>query len=558
MSARLLVGFLAVYGSVRVCEAAPEIGSANTVTAEPPLIRASSQPCSVELFSGLVFADFSPKSFSYVPPAACPGPFAQVVLEVDLSVTPGRQFDRTVNVWIGGVNVYFGTTQEPSATVGPTWHVERDLSDYGSLFTLDRAGEVRLDNVVDATYTGILAGSARVLLYPVEPGHGARSAADLVVPLSATDTGGTQSLATSDDRLARVVELPPNVERAYLDVYAQSQASDEFWYSCLPDDLAATLGGCGGTALRETEIMIDGQAAGVAPVFPWLYTGAIDPVLWRPIPAVQALAFEPYRVDLTPFAGLLADGSPHEVALRVHNAQDHFSLTAILLVYLDHGVERVTGGVTENTLAAAPESSVTNDLATTSDGGILGRVAVSAARRFVIAGSVRTSHGLVETQVIQSTDFSNEQVFDVSSTRYDWDLEQTTRIDVVTRTTVDGRSDELRSQRTWPLSIHYSDRAEPGQNEVLEIGMRQADERLESTWHDGQLLRSTVLENVVEPSDRRELDATLGTLGAARTVQRYFFSDSAGTCYSRELRAAMAVLTDVIDGERCEPLDGTH
>jgi hypothetical protein len=71
-------------------------------------------------------------------------------------------------------------------------------------------------------------------------------------------------------------------------------------------------------------------------------------VLWRPIPAVQALAFEPYRVDLTPFAGLLADGSPHEVALRVHNAQDHFSLTAILLVYVDHGVERVTGGVTEN------------------------------------------------------------------------------------------------------------------------------------------------------------------------------------------------------------------
>jgi hypothetical protein len=35
-----------------------------------------------------------------------------------------------------------------------------------------------------------------------------------------------------------------------------------------PDDLAATLGGCGGTALRETEIMLDGQAAGVAPVFP--------------------------------------------------------------------------------------------------------------------------------------------------------------------------------------------------------------------------------------------------------------------------------------------------
>jgi len=33
--------------------------------------------------------------------------------------------------------------------------------------------------------------------------------------------------------------------------------------------------------------------------------------------------------------------------------------------------------------------------------------------------------------------------------------------------------------------------------------MRQAEERFESAWHDGERVHSTVLSNVVEPSDHR-------------------------------------------------------
>ena len=54
---------------------------------------------------------------------------------------------------------------------------------------------------------------------------------------------------------------------------------------------------------REAEVSIDGTPAGVAPVYPWIFTGGIDPFLWQPIPGVHTLNFEPYRVDLTPFAG---------------------------------------------------------------------------------------------------------------------------------------------------------------------------------------------------------------------------------------------------------------
>src|SRR5216684_6279229 len=142
----------------------------------------------------------------------------------------------------------------------------------------------------------------------------------MLLPLSGGPTGGSVDLGTTADKLARTFTLPTNVERAYLDVIAQSQANDEFWYTCVPDDLTSEVQSCGATSFRETEVAIDGQPAGVAPVYPWIYTGGIDPLLWRPIPGVQTLNFVPYRVDLTPFAGQLSNDKPHQVSVNVFNA----------------------------------------------------------------------------------------------------------------------------------------------------------------------------------------------------------------------------------------------
>jgi len=355
----------------------PVVGSTNTATADPPVIRPHTTPCKVTLFSGLTFADYSPKSFAYTPPQACPGPWAKVVLEGDFAVSAGNQFDRTANVWIGGTNVYFGTTPEPSSSAGRSWHVERDVTDYASLFGSTQTGAVDLGNTVNATYTGVLTGSADLELYPLERGDSAPTTADAVLPLSAGPAGGTVALSTSTSTLAATFTLPRNVERAYLDVVAQSQNQDEFWYTCVPNALASELESCGNTGFRETEIAIDGVPASVAPVYPWIFTGGIDPFLWEPIPGVQTLDLAPYRVDLTPFAGVLADGSPHTIALSVFNADDYFSATATLLLYLDHGSARVRGAVTANTLAAAPAPIVTNGIQTAADGSISGTITVT-------------------------------------------------------------------------------------------------------------------------------------------------------------------------------------
>lgn len=394
------------------------VGSSNTVTADPSVPRPATTPCVVTLFTDYTFDNnYNLNPFSYTPPEDCPGPWAKVVLVVDISVTAGNQFDRTANIWLGGTNIFFGTTSEPGATLAPAWHVENDLTDYSPLFTVAQTGSIYLGNTVNSTYTSIQSATATLEFYPLEKRQPAPVTANVVLPLSSGPLGGTVTLNTSANTLAGTFTLPTNIERAYLDVYSQPQIGDEFWYTCVPNDVASELESCGNTGFRETEITIDGQPAGVAPVSPWIFTGGIDPFLWFPIPGVQTLNFVPYRVDLTPFAGVLSNGQQHTVSLSVFNANYWFSDTATLLLYLDPDAKQVSGAVTKDTLAAAPTPVVSENLNVTSS-NITGTVNVTSNRNFVISGYVNTSHGRVTTTLQQNLQFANDQKYNITTPAY--------------------------------------------------------------------------------------------------------------------------------------------
>ncbi len=432
----------------------PQIGSANTVTADPKVPRPAGQPCTVQLFSNFDFADFNPQFFTYSPD--CAGPRAKFVLNSDWSVDAGRQFDRTAEIWIGGTNVYFGTTAEPSASVERSWHTEVDLTDYSTLLTSDQGGRVDLDNLVNDTYTSHLHGSAYLQFYPIGKHQQPPAVADLVLPMAADSTGGTVTLNTGSDQLAKTFSLPTNVEQAYLDVFAQSQSNDEFWYTCAPNDVSAELQDCGNTAFREGEVFIDGKPAGIAPVYPWIYTGGIDPYLWRPIPGIQTLNFAPYRVDLTPFASVLSDGSQHTVAVSVYNADMYFSATATLLLYLDHNSQKVTGALLKDTLGQ-PDPTVKENIKTN---GIAyyGTVSVSSNRGFVVSGYVNTSHGKVETDVAQSITFSSAQTYNVyiDGSVYDQTVKQNTGMAAQTSTKSSAGLRLDTRLNAWPLTLNFA------------------------------------------------------------------------------------------------------
>ena len=319
----------------------------------------------------------------------------------DFNVTAGRQFDRTAIVDLGYVNIYFGTTPEPRSNLSPTWHVERDETDYAALFSSPQTGHVILGNVVNNTYTGVISGSAQLEFYSSPENDKAHNElrADAVLPLTQSNgQGGINEpafLLKSADQLATAFTLPRNIERAYLDVITQSQINDEFWYTCVPNDEHRVSRRRNqhrrSPCRRRAGISVDLHGRN-RPVFLGAHSGGSG---------FEFLSL-PHRFDAV--RGCVEQrAAAHDCA--VYNADDYFSATGTLLVYLDHGAQQVTGQVTENTIESGPTPTINENVQTDSSGNITGTVKTTSSRQFKAAGFVNTSHGRVDTQVKQTVNF---------------------------------------------------------------------------------------------------------------------------------------------------------
>ena len=532
----------------------PQVGSSNPVSPEAPVTRPGTTPCAVPLFTNLEFADYGTKAITYAPPrgSGCAGPWSKVVLTADFTVTAGRQFDRTAKFFLGGANIYFGTTAEPRAILSPSWHIEKDVTDLSALFKRSQTGVASIQNIVDTTYTGIIYASATLLFYPANGTYPAPTVPNEVLSLSDNQT--TRVNSTTDQQSATFT-LPRNIDRAYLDVIAQSQASDEFWYTCVPNDVAGELENCGNTGFRETEVTIDGRPAGVAPIYPWIYTGGIDPYLWEPITGIETLDFKPYRVDLTPFAGVLSDGKPHTVAVSVYNANSGFDVASNLLLYTDPTATTVTGAVTTDTLAASPTVKVEESLNTAADGTVSGPVTVSSSRQWTISGYVVTSHGRVSTTVQGTNSFSNMQDEKVSNTEYKQSITQQTTQQEVTTTVSSTGTVQTQHDVSYPLTVNYRQANEDDNSGNFYVASYVKQGKTEQ-------LRSPLGANSPNPIVTQENVETSDTLhysaaGALRfhdnnhATSSYAAKDQYHNCYYRALTADSLVLTHVDDSTSC-------
>ena len=535
----------------------PQVGSSNPVTAEPLVSRPSTKPCVVPILNEASFIGFSGNPIAYTPPAACPGPWAKVVLSIDLTVTAGRQFDRTAEFIIGGSNIFYGTTAEPRSALSPSWHVERDVTDLSAVFKKPQTGIAEIGNVVDSTYTGIIYANASLEFYPASWKSPAPIVPDVVVPVNGT--GGDAGTVNSGQQITQVLNLPANTEKVFLDVISQSQSNDEFWYLCVPNDQTGNLETCGNTAFRETEITIDGNPAGVAPVYPWIYTGGIDPYLWEPITGVQTLDFKPYRVDLTPFAGILADGEPHTVGIGVYNADSYFLVTGNVLAYTDKGRKHTSGGLISNTLTLNPTPTVTENLVTDSTGTTTGTVAVGSKRKFEIKGYVDTSHGRVETTIEQAVDFLNTQTVDVNpNTGPDnQDVVQTTTVDSITTTRNGYLTEQTTKHFSYPLNLNYVFVYNADGSYTQTVTSSQKDVIREAKAINGFEFFKKKSDEEVNSTDVLQFSPSfsLTAPGVGNSSASYTSKDSDGACYSRSLTAANQKLTSVTDGKACKDHD---
>ena len=535
----------------------PVVGSNNTVSADPTVSRPHTRSCTVSLFENMEFDNFNTMDYTYTPPSSCPGPWTKVVFTADFTVTAGTQFDRTGAFYLGGANIFYGTTAEPGTTLSPSWHVERDVTDLSSLFSTTQAGTAILGNFVGVyngtDYNGIIYANAHLIFYESGPWAPAPRTPDAVIGIPGNS--GAATLSTPTSVYTQALTLPTNVTAAYLDVIAQSQINDEFWYVCVPNALANELESCGDTGFRETEITIDGIPAGVAPVYPWIYTGGIDPFLWAPIPGVQTLNFKPFRVDLTPFAGLLSNGQTHTVGIQVYNADSYFLTAANLLLSTDPILKQVSGAVTSNTLAAEPSPVIEDNIVTDSSGNISGTVVINSSHPYAIEGYVTTSHGRVDTKVERSVDFSQTQTYNIpiSGAQYLQQIQQLTQVHGENTTSESGLATGTKIDFTYPFNLSYDFVVNSDGSSYATTQSDQKYLEQETPFLGPFAFGGSQASNEVSSVDTLDFDSSGNFTGNSDSSswQDYVSRDANGYCYSRKLTSAASILTAVIDGADC-------
>lgn len=557
----------------------PAVGSPNVAIADPPIPRPATTPCVVQLFPREDFGpagentrmDAVPHPFKYQPPADCKGAWAKVVLEADFAVDPGHQYDRTASIWLNGVNIYFGTTEEPSANFGPSWQVTRDLTDYSSLLRSPGSGVALINNWVDSMRKSVIHASAKLLFYPADSSFPAPRTPDAVYALNVPGKVPA-NLQSGNDPLSRKIVFPRNTARVYVDVFAQSQFHDEFWYTCLPDKyiqqttaFAMRRGykgaprhprACSGGSYREVEVSVDGRPAGLAPIYPWVYTGGIDPFLWRPTPGVQTLNFVPYRLDLTPFAGLLSDGAPHSVSVRVLGANHYFSVAAALLIYRDARVAHTGGAVTRNTLAGASlEPAITGTLGKNAE-NVNGDVLTKAKQSYVIEGYVNTHAGRVRTKVNESITFANTQQFstgDAQGRRHV--TEQTAHVQTTSsRAGGSGRDTAFTRSFDYALMVDVLRRSNPDGSNARTVSLNQHFEKKIERTETGSAPYTATIRNTRTASDALTFNpAHRGQFSdtGQHSAQTFNFKDSLGGCYHATVEAQGGKVSNFSQGQGC-------
>ncbi|KAK8935156.1 hypothetical protein KSP39_PZI013744 [Platanthera zijinensis] len=381
-----------------------------------PIPVPKSKPCSTLVLKH----DFAytygspPVTATYSPPSHChffgPSP-SRIVLEWS-AASSGRQFDRIFGLWLAGVELLRSCTAEPRPT-GIVWTVRKDVTRYRSLFSQPQTLAVFLGNIVDETYTGVYHVNVSFHFYfarrPPPPVFD--SPADLIIPISNSlplNDGLWFQIKNSTAVQGKNVTLPRNAYRAAIEVYISYHSNDEFWYTNPPNSYISKnnlTGIAGNGAFREVTVRLDGDVVGAIWPFTVIYTGGINPLLWRPISAIGSFDLPSYDIEITPFLGRILDGKGHSFEFGVTNALDVWFIDANLHLWLDSKSSFTEGSLIEYQAPGFVPSLISNF----SD--LDGDFDTVASRTISATGWLKSSFGKITTHFFQRFDYSNKMKF---------------------------------------------------------------------------------------------------------------------------------------------------
>ncbi|XP_058095564.1 peptide-N4-(N-acetyl-beta-glucosaminyl)asparagine amidase A [Magnolia sinica] len=387
---------------------------------KPISVPPNSKPCTSLILQHSFASTYTkpPVTASYIPPSNCPFQSFSKITLVWSAYCKGRQFDRIFGVWLGGVELLRSCTAEPRAT-GIIWTVEKDITRYSSLLKHPQKLAVYLGNLVDSTYTGVYHVNVTFRFYPEEEskpnwansGLGFGSPADLVLPISRNlplNDGLWFLIENSTDVQVKEFKVPRNTYRAVLEVFVSFHSSDEFWYSNPPNEYieANNLTGVGGNgAFREVVVSLDGKVVGAVWPFTVIYTGGVNPLLWRPITGIGSFDLPTYDIEITPFLGKILDGKRHKFGFSVTDCLSVWYVDANLHLWMDGNSVKTNGELIKYKAEPFKPSLVSHFK------GLNGSFVTTASRSISSTGWVKSSRGKITTHSFQGFDYKNFMVF---------------------------------------------------------------------------------------------------------------------------------------------------
>ncbi|KAJ6726877.1 PEPTIDE-N4-(N-ACETYL-BETA-GLUCOSAMINYL)ASPARAGINE AMIDASE A PROTEIN [Salix purpurea] len=491
-----------------------------------------------------------PYSTPYFPPFHCPPPWSHVTLEFHVK-SKGYQHDRISALWLGGSELLRTSTAEPGQR-GIFWKVRKDITRYSSLLQQNYLNfTVMLENNVNDIYTGVyhaevtlyfyadnaikvpFTGKNQNLIAPALqlPFFGDKSMydppADLIIPISASDsTKGYWFIVEGDlDVKYEKVRFPLNTRKVVLELYVSFHGTDEFWYTN-PSNSYIRINNSsnprGNGAFREVYVSIDGKLVGSEMPFPVIFTGGINPLLWKPVVAIGAFNLPSYDFDLTPFLGMVLDDKDHVFSIGVTDGIKYWLVDANLHIWLDSSSTIVEA---KNVVNIYPESEISRSEEFQSLDGSFG---IKAEKFTRLEGWVKSSSGNLTTSILQEVKFTSTIKFKRKGTYKTFKQNIEVRREAKVLNDVGGLVSRVIVKRKYPLKVITV--TLPGSKNdtcVLVTNVTHAvNERIKNGKLSSHVINKQVSNGWMEVRDHSVLS------GEAMTNQTYVCRDELG-CYVR-------------------------
>ncbi|KAK1418103.1 hypothetical protein QVD17_27242 [Tagetes erecta] len=490
-----------------------------------------------------------PVSAQYTPPSnSRSNKFAKIVLEWK-STCKGLQFDRIFGVWLGGVELLRSCTAEPRST-GIEWTVKKDVTRYYSLLMTNQTLDVYLGNIVDDTYTGVYHVNVTFHFYPKENNNqfdDHNQFADLIIPVSRNlplNDGLWFQIQNSTDVKLKQVVVPPNAYRAVLEVYVSFHENDEFWYTNVPNEyvLDNNLTGYPGNGpFREVVVSLDGGVIGAVWPFTVVYTGGVNPLLWRPITGIGSFDLPTYDIEVTPFLGTVLDGKAHDFGFSVTNALNVWYVDANLHVWLDEKSEKTSGKLLTQNVSPVHVSLVSNYT------GLDGTFVTKATRSIKSTGWVQSSHGKIVTESTQAFNYINIMVMGENG-----DSQIVNQVIEFNDSVYAKKPSFVLSKESLKSFSFYiysvtEDKGNGSYAEVANITLGFNEKKVDNS---GSKSSSSVVENLQNGQGLMLVKGNLVVSGLGSTQQMYKYGDDE-YCYFRDVSSSNYTILYDKEGHTC-------